>query len=134
MQVKAIWLDDCAANADYVSLKRAMENAGLRVESALSEEMFFKSLEKDDYQVYIVDLMLEGITGVDVAQRLYAEKGGVPILFLSNFLGTVEIRKCLDPRARFATLEKPVLDPEKWAKEQLMPAVNWFFPVERLSC
>jgi CheY-like chemotaxis protein len=122
--MRALWLDDLADADHYRRLKNAIERADLEVISVTTEESLWKEANNSAIDLYILDFQLPGNSGIDVAQRLLAIVGDVPILFLSEFTQQWSVREQVDPRARFRVLFKPLDEFDRWSDEELAPVLE----------
>ena len=60
-----------------------LEAEGYHVDHVGSGELALESLKKQDYALIVLDLMLPGISGIEVCQTLRRQKNQVPILMLT---------------------------------------------------
>ncbi len=63
-------------------LKYSLEQDGYRTDSAYEGNEALKKADKEDYDLIILDLMLPGIDGLEVCQKI-REKSQVPIIMLT---------------------------------------------------
>ena len=60
-----------------------LESEGFVVESAISAEQALKLLEKDSYRLILLDVMMGGMSGFRMAEKLRKEGNLTPIIFLT---------------------------------------------------
>mgnify|MGYP000907696920 CR=1 FL=1 len=75
-------VDDDAAVRDSVSM--LLDTAGYRVETFESGEAFLGSGRLDDPGCVILDLRMDGMSGLDVQAALGAEGSKLPVIFLTG--------------------------------------------------
>lgn len=64
-------------------LQFGLEYEGFAVTSACSAEEALSLMKSDRYELLILDVMLDGITGFDMAEQLRKEGDNTPIIFLT---------------------------------------------------
>ncbi len=74
-------VEDETRVADFI--RRGLKGEGWFVEHAADGETALEFLKDRDFDVVILDLMLPGISGQDVCQRMRARKDLTPVLMLS---------------------------------------------------
>jgi CheY-like chemotaxis protein len=105
-------------------LARVLGTAGYVVVQAASGQQALDLLARDpEVDLLITDLLMRPMNGVELAQRLTADRPGLPVLFTSGYAPTQLDGFALPPGAEF--VEKPwtpkdileraarLLDPEK---------------------
>ncbi|GHU67105.1 DNA-binding response regulator [Bacteroidia bacterium] len=60
-----------------------LENEGFTVDIATSGEEALKKVVSDEYQIIILDIMMGGLSGLRVAEKLRKSENFTPIIFLS---------------------------------------------------
>ena len=65
------------------ALKRLLRSAGIAVESYASGQEFLQSLPAQLPQCVVLDIGMEGMTGLDVQARLKAARMAVPVIFIT---------------------------------------------------
>ena len=78
------------------SLKGGLSKSGFSVRTAANGEEGLELLAADSYDVLVLDLMLPGISGLEVLQRIRAEGWDVHVLILSARDGVEDRVKGLD--------------------------------------
>jgi FixJ family two-component response regulator len=72
---------------DDVSVRRAVrrliESAGYPVETFASGTEFFDSLAPSRTACLVLDLHLDGMSGLEVQARLAADRAGIPVVFIT---------------------------------------------------
>ncbi|MCP4185232.1 MAG: response regulator transcription factor [Hyphomicrobiales bacterium] len=74
--------------ADFIS--RGLKSEGWPTEHAPDGETALELLRDHDYDVIVLDLMLPGISGLDVCQKMRARKNFTPVLMLTALDSTDE--------------------------------------------
>ncbi len=74
-------LEDEARTA--LELRSGMEAAGMAAQVAPTAEEALSLLTSQSFEAMVVDVMLPGLSGLDLVQRLRAAKNLTPVLFLS---------------------------------------------------
>lgn len=87
--MRLLLIEDEAPNAAII--KRGLEEEGYRVEVARDGSAGLKMALTDDYAAIILDLMLPGLDGWQVCERLRARRNATPLLILTA-RGAVEDR------------------------------------------
>jgi CheY-like chemotaxis protein len=87
----------------------ALESAGMRVTEAEDGVGALESIRRDPPDLILLDIMLPGLSGWEVASELLREPttNRIPIVFISGLTGTAERRQAADLGA-FRYLTKPV--------------------------
>jgi CheY-like chemotaxis protein len=87
----------------------ALEAAGMRVTEAEDGVEALESIRRDPPDLILLDIMLPGLSGWEVASELLREPttNRIPIVFISGLTGTAERRQAADLGA-FRYLTKPV--------------------------
>ena len=89
-----------------VTLTKRLESFGLRVETALTGQAGLDALEKSTPDAILLDLLLPGMSGIDVLERLRSLGSSVPVIVLTA-LPLRDARDALRLGAR-SVLQKPV--------------------------
>lgn len=87
----------------------ALEAAGMRVTEAEDGVEALESIRRDPPDLILLDIMLPGLSGWEVASELLHEPSTdrIPIVFISALSGTAERRQAADLGA-FRYLTKPI--------------------------
>lgn len=81
-------IEDEERVADFV--RRGLKAEGYSVEHAGDGEMALEFLQSRDFDVVILDLMLPGISGSEVCQKMRARRNETPVLMLTALDSTDE--------------------------------------------
>ena len=96
---------------DDASLRRSLRNlmmsVGLRVETFHSAEAFLESVHRDSVGCVVLDVRMEGMSGVDLLRHLGATGARIPAIMLTAHGDDETRRRSLEAGA-VAFLEKPV--------------------------
>jgi DNA-binding NarL/FixJ family response regulator len=68
-----------------ISLKRMIEKENYQVETAINGDTALKILEKNHYDVVITDIMMLGISGIKLLQKIKEKYSNVAILLMTGF-------------------------------------------------
>ncbi len=71
-----------------------------------SAESFLEGANKNDVSCLILDIMLQGMDGVELQQRLKHSKCNIPIIFITAY-GDEEMEKQLMDAGAYGYLDKP---------------------------
>ncbi|MCA2968169.1 MAG: sigma-54-dependent Fis family transcriptional regulator [Acidobacteriaceae bacterium] len=96
---------------DDVSLRRIMqlrlEAASYRVTCAVCAEEAIAALERQPFHLVVSDLMMPGLSGLDLLKRIKADAPGTPVILLTAY-GSVESAVDAMKSGAFDYLTKPV--------------------------
>ena len=96
---------------DDVSLRRIMqlrlEAASYRVTCAVCAEEAIAALERQPFHLVVSDLMMPGLSGLDLLKRIKADAPGTPVILLTAY-GSVEPAVDAMKSGAFDYLTKPV--------------------------
>ena len=96
---------------DDASLRRSLRNllmsVGFRVETFSSGEAFLEGLDRDRIGCLVLDVRMDGMSGVDVLRRLAVTGAAIPAIMLTAHSDDETRRRSLEAGA-VAFLEKPV--------------------------
>ncbi|NVO54178.1 response regulator transcription factor [Rhodobacteraceae bacterium B1Z28] len=81
-------IEDEAKVADFI--RRGLKSEGWSVEHTFDGETGLELLKGRDFDVVVLDLMLPGISGLDVCQKMRARKNHTPVLMLTALDATDE--------------------------------------------
>lgn len=79
---KILIVEDDQDIADLIRLN--LQELSIQVEHCLSGELALKNLERHDYQLVLLDVMLPGISGLDVCRKIREEKPEQVIMMLTS--------------------------------------------------
>ena len=90
MRYKIAVCDDSAADSEYISmliLSWASErNVTPKVDTFPSAEAFlFHYADEKDYNIFLLDIEMQAINGVELAKRIRTENGTAQIVFITGF-------------------------------------------------
>ena len=97
---------------DDVSMRRSLavllDNIGYRTRTYASAETFLANIEASDahHGCIVLDIHLEGMSGVELASRLAQTGNDLPIIFMTGKDSETERRAALEPNC-MAYLTKP---------------------------
>jgi FixJ family two-component response regulator len=106
------------------SLGRLIESFGLRAETFASTEDYLSAREHEPGNCLILDVHLEGMSGIELQAKLRQSGGTVPIIFITAH-DVGEYKKLAMERGAIAFLEKPFGD------DVLMEAVRRAIETQR---
>src|SRR6476620_4961729 len=84
-------------------LRASLEDAGFEVVTAYSGLAAVAALENHDVDVAVLDVLMPGISGDAVAQRLRQVDPALPVLLLPGADGAFASRRTASPRAISST-------------------------------
>src|SRR5258707_9708382 len=99
------------------SLDRLFRSAGVRTQTFTSAEEFLASPDCEDVSCLVLDIGLEGMSGLDLQNHLASKHVHLPIVFLTA-VDFEEVRSSALRAGAFAFLGKPV------DEKELLLAVN----------
>lgn len=108
---KVMWVEDDQFLSDLISRKLAHQ--GCKLLFARTGEDALRILEKETPDIIILDILLPGISGFDVMEKIKADSriNKIPVIFLSNFSQNNEIDRANQLGAkRFLIKASIVLD------------------------
>lgn len=108
---KVMWVEDDQFLSDLISRKLA--NQGCKLMFARTGEDALKVLDDEMPDIIILDILLPGISGFDVMEKIKADPkiNKIPVIFLSNFSQNNEIERAKELGAkRFLIKASIVLD------------------------
>ena len=88
---KILIVEDEKALSRVLGLK--LENAGYVVERAFNGQEALAFLEKDDFSLIILDLMMSKMNGFDVLAQLKDLKNEIPVIVASNLSQEEDLKK-----------------------------------------
>ncbi len=100
-------VDDDEAVRD--ALARLIATVGLRVASWPDAEVFLSSFDRDAIGVVVLDVRMPGVSGLNVLDRMQAQRIDQPVIMLTGH-GTVEMCRRAFKAGAAEFLEKPVDD------------------------
>lgn len=86
-----------------------LKRLGCRVDEAFSGEMAVEMFGAGSYDLVIVDLQLEGVTGYEVAQRMRQDKTSTPIIAIASGGLGAEVQAELQASGMDGFLRKPIV-------------------------
>jgi len=105
LQLKVLLVDD---EQEFVStLAERLELRGMHVEIATDGEMALGLVESDPPQVVVLDVMMPGLSGMEVLERIKAVNSNIQVILLTGHGGTKDGIKGMQLGA-FDYLIKPV--------------------------
>ncbi len=108
---KVMWVEDDQFLSDLIS--RKLGGQGCRLLYARTGEEALQVLEKETPDIIILDILLPGISGFDVLEKIKSDDRikSIPVIFLSNFSQNNEIERAKKlGAARFLVKASIVLD------------------------
>jgi CheY-like chemotaxis protein len=91
--------DDAAVRETAVML---IEELGYRTEAAASAIDALKLLGDDDIDAVLTDVVMPGMNGFQLAQRIRAVRPGMPVICVTGYANVIDDRSCCD-----IVLQKP---------------------------
>jgi len=79
---KLLLVEDDQDIADLISL--SLKELSLQVDHCLTGELALEKLAQHDYQLVLLDVMLPGMSGLDVCRKLREDKPGQVIMMLTS--------------------------------------------------
>ena len=79
--MKLLLLEDDPKVADFI--KKGLREAGFVVEHATQGEIALSLAQSEEYDVAVLDVMVPGLSGLSVIQKLREQKNPIPVLILS---------------------------------------------------
>jgi len=105
LQLKVLLVDD---EQEFVTtLAERLELRGMHVEIATDGEMALGLVESDPPQVVVLDVMMPGLSGMEVLERIKAVDSNIQVILLTGHGGTKDGIKGMQLGA-FDYLIKPV--------------------------
>ena len=92
--MKILVVDDEKRIAD--SIKRGLEQEGYAVDVAYDGEDGYNSVQADEYDIIVLDVMMPGMMGTEICSKLRSEGNHTPILMLTAKGQARDIVKGLD--------------------------------------
>jgi two-component system nitrogen regulation response regulator NtrX len=89
------------------SLSAVLQDEGYRILAVATGEECLRALEKDRFQLVLLDVWLKGIDGLDVLRRIHEEHPETVVVMISGH-GTVETAVRATKMGAFDFLEKPL--------------------------
>ena len=81
-KLKLLLVDD---EKDFVNtLAERLELRGFQVQTALDGESALKIIENDPPQVVVLDVLMPGLSGLDVLQQMKARVPQIPVILLTG--------------------------------------------------
>lgn len=90
---KVLIIEDEAAMARALKLK--LENEGFQADIAANGEKGLENIQKDKYNLIILDLMMPGMDGFEFLTVLKKKKVKIPIIISSNLSQEEDRKKCI---------------------------------------
>lgn len=90
------------------ALERLLSAHGFAVESYTSAEEFVERVSESELSCLVLDVQLDGISGIQLRRQLTASGPTVPVIFLTA-LDSVQTRHEAMDAGCFAFLQKPFL-------------------------
>ena len=88
MKLKLLLVDD---EKDFiVTLAERLELRGFQVQTAVDGESALKIIENDPPQVVVLDVLMPGLSGLDVLQQMKARVPQIPVILLTGRGSTTE--------------------------------------------
>ena len=87
MSSKVLIVDDGEDFLEYT--KKRLINRGLEVWTALDGIEAIKTIEQNDFDVVVLDVLMPNMDGIETLQRIKEIKPGLPVIMLSGH-GAVE--------------------------------------------
>jgi DNA-binding NtrC family response regulator len=87
MRGRALIVEDDRSMCDL--LEESLGQRGFQATAKTSAEEGFLSLETDDYDVVVTDLNLRGMNGIELCERITANRPDVPVIVITAF-GSLE--------------------------------------------
>ena len=103
-QIVSIVDDDASVRAAMQSLLRSLGFVAFAFECA--EEDFLRSPRVDDSSCLITDVQMQGMSGLDLQDRLIAQGSRIPMIFITAF-PEQNIRSRAQASGALGFLEKP---------------------------
>ncbi|MBL8734801.1 MAG: PAS domain S-box protein [Planctomycetes bacterium] len=103
-RARVLLVEDDAANRELAARILRMHGHTLLLADSGEAALQIAS-EGGHIDLLVTDMVMPGISGRTVAERLLAERPGLRVLFVSGFLSDDELRRGADPR--WALLQKP---------------------------
>ena len=95
---------------DQVSIceltRRYLSSLGYKVEIATNNEEALTHVREKTFDLFLIDVLLQGSTGIELAQELLAIQPDVPILFMSGYSATL-LQQRTTSSAPLKVLSKP---------------------------
>lgn len=102
--------------------KLELEKHGVEVTLAANGQEVLDAMEKETFDVLLLDLIMPGVDGFEVLQRLQAKKSEVPVLVLSNLSQAIDQNKCKELGAKDYIVKVDIDAPDVWKKvEKWLP-------------
>ena len=89
------------------SLSAVLQDEGYRILAVATGEECLRALEKDRFQLVLLDVWLKGMDGLDVLRRIHDEHAETVVVMISGH-GTVETAVRATKMGAFDFLEKPL--------------------------
>ena len=87
MSLRVLVVDD--QRSPRRSLALLLENAGMRAGEAASGAEALSELEKNDYDILITDLRMDGMSGIELLQQVKTGHPGLPVILITAY-GSIE--------------------------------------------
>jgi len=111
-KVRLLLVDD---EEDFLeSTSRALERRGIEVQTALNGNLALNMVQKEDFDVVVLDLKMPGIDGIEVFQRLREQKSQLPVIMLTGH-GSIDQAFQTSKQGIFDFIPKPC-DPDQLAQ------------------
>ena len=79
--MKLLLLEDDPKVADFIT--KGLREAGFVVEHTTHGEIALSLAQSEEYDVAVLDVMVPGLSGLSVIQKLREQKNPIPVLILS---------------------------------------------------
>ncbi len=103
--------------------KLELEKHGVEVTMAGNGQEVLDAMEKETFDVLLLDLIMPGVDGFEVLKSLQTKKSQVPVLVLSNLSQAIDQNKCKELGAKDYIVKVDIDAPDVWKKvEKWLPA------------
>lgn len=98
--------------------KLELQRHGVEVTLAANGQEVLDAMEKETFDALLLDLIMPGVDGFEVLQRLQARKSQVPVLVLTNLSQNADQDKCMKLGAKEYIVKVDIDAPDVWRKVQ----------------
>lgn len=103
--------------------KLELERHGAAVTIVANGKEALDAIEKDSFDVLLLDLMMPVVDGFQVLERLREKNINLPTIILTNLYQNVDQKKCEELGAKDYVIKADVDAPDVWERVQkLLPA------------
>jgi len=94
--LRALWVEDDAFLAEFIT--KTLTDGGADVVYVNSGEQALEKIESEEFDVAVVDILLPGVDGWDVIQKVREHKNtqNIPIIVFSNLGRQEEVNKGIE--------------------------------------